>query len=385
LGDPQLLLLDEPTNHLDIQMLEWMEGWLAHFHGAAMIVSHDRAFLDNTVSRIFELDSVTHGLKQYAGNYSQYSEQKEAEREKIQQMYVDQQAEIKRMQQDIARVKAQAEHTERQASSIRIGGPDYKIKGYKSYQQGIAKKVAQKAKSREKKLKRYLESEERVEKPRQAREIKLDFVKQAHLGQDVLQIDRVSLGYPDQPLLLEDIDLHLRAGQRVVLTGPNGCGKTTLLKAITGQVTPVAGTIHLGASVRLGYMTQEQEMLNPSDTALDTILHVAPYNETEARTFLHYFLFSHDDPLRPASELSFGERSRLELAMLVAQGNNFLVLDEPINHLDITSRSRFEQALAQFTGTILAVVHDRYFIDRFASEIWMVEDRKIKITYLRIL
>ena len=382
LSEPQLLLLDEPTNHLDIQMLEWLEGWLINFRGAALIVSHDRAFLDNTVTSILELDSLSHGLRQYAGNYSQYVDQKEAERVKQQQMYLDQQAEIRRMQQDIARVTAQAEHTERQASSIRIGGPDYKIKGYKSYQQGIAKKVARKAKAREKKLSRYLESDERIEKPRLARQMKLNFGLQTHLGQDVLRLEQVSLGYPDKPVLLENLNLSLRAGQRVVFTGPNGCGKTTLLKAISGQILPITGTVHLGESVHLGYMTQEQEMIDPGCSALETILSVAPFNETEARTFLHYFLFSHDDPLRPASDLSFGERSRLELAVLVAQGRNFLILDEPINHLDIPSRIRFEQALAQFDGTVLAVVHDRYFIERFAREVWLVEGRRIKISYL---
>ena len=382
LSQPHLLLLDEPTNHLDILMLEWLEGWLEKFRGAALIVSHDRAFLDDTVLSILELDGGTHRIKYYAGNYSQYADQKEAEREKQQQLYLDQQAEIKRMQQDIVRVKAQAAHTERQANSIRIGGPDFKVKGYKSYQQGIAKKVAKKAKAREKKLSRYLKSDQRIEKPRQDKQIKLDFGTQSHLGQDVLHLDRVSLGYPGQPVLLDDINLYLRAGQRVVLTGPNGCGKTTLLKAISGQIKPITGVIGLGASVRLGFMTQEQEMINPGVSALETITRVAPLMKPEARSFLHYFLFSHDDPLRPASELSFGKRSRLELAMLVAQGYNFLILDEPINHLDIPSRTRFEQALDQFEGTVLAVIHDRYFIDRFASQLWLVEDRKITIAYL---
>lgn len=378
LSTPHLLLLDEPTNHLDIQMLEWLEQWLSQFRGATLLVSHDRTFLDNTVSSIIELDPFTHMAKQYAGNFTQYLGQKEAERLKHQQLYIDQQAEIRRMQQDINRVKAQAEHTERQASSIRIGGPDYKIKGYKSYQQGIAKKVAKKAKARENKLTRYLESDDIIEKPRQSKEIKLDFGLQSHLGQDVLHLDNVSIGYPGQPALLVDINLDLRAGQRIVLTGPNGSGKTTLLKAISGKLPPITGIINLGASVRLGYMTQEQEMLNPDDSALATIMHLAPFNETEARTFLHKFLFSKDDPLRPVADLSYGERSRLELAMLVAQGNNFLILDEPINHLDIPSRARFEQALTHFDGTILAVVHDRYFIKTFAQEIWSIEDHNIK-------
>jgi ATP-binding cassette, subfamily F, member 3 len=382
LSERHLLLLDEPTNHLDIQMLEWLEGWLNNFHGASLIVSHDRAFLDNTVSSILELDPFTHKIKQYTGNYSAYIDQKEAEREKQEQMFLDQQAEIHRMQQDIARVKSQAIHTERQASSIRIGGSDYKIKGYKSYQQGIAKKVARKAKARETKLQRFMESEDRIERPRQTWQIKLNFGTLEHIGQDMLHLEQVSLGYPFQPVLLDDINLHIQASQRVVLTGPNGCGKTTLLKTINGILQPLSGSVHLGASVRLGYMTQEQEMVDPNHTALETIMQVAPFNETEARSFLHHFLFSKDDPLRQTRDLSFGERSRLELAMLIAQGYNFLILDEPINHLDIPSRSLFEQALTHFEGSVLAVVHDRYFIERFASKVWLVEDHKIKEIYL---
>ncbi len=378
LSGPQLLLLDEPTNHLDIAMLEWLEGWLKGFPGAALIVSHDRAFLDQTVTQILDLDPLTHNLKAYPGNYSAYLEQKESEQEKQLQSYLDQQAEIRRMKQDIARVKAQAAYTERQASSIRIGGPDYKRKGYKSYQQGIAKKVAKKAKSRESKLERFIDSDERVEKPRQPWQMKLDFGEQNHLGQDALAVEAVTLGYPGQPPLLEDVNLYIRAGQRIVLTGPNGSGKTTLLRAILGKLDPLAGRIRLGSSVRLGYMSQEQELLDPSETALATFLHVAPFNETQARSFLHRFLFSGDAPLRPTGELSFGERARLSLAMLVAQGCNFLLLDEPVNHLDIPSRARFEQALAQFDGTVLAVVHDRYFIERFASEVWLVEGREIR-------
>jgi ATP-binding cassette subfamily F protein 3 len=395
LGEPHLLLLDEPTNNLDIQMLEWLESWLKGFRGSALIVSHDRAFLDNTVKSILELHPLTHGLKQYTGNYSDYLEQKQAEQERQLQAYLDQQVKMRHMQQDITRLKAQAAHTERQASSIRIGGPDYKLKGFKSYQQGIAKKVAKKAKARQKKLERYLESDERVEKPRQSWQIKLDFGTPNHLGKDVLHVEEVTLGYPGQPVLLENVTLHIRAGQRIVLTGPNGCGKTTLLRAIvsaysraTGGVfsgansnhlEPLKGSIRLGSSVRLGYMTQEQELLEPERSALEIIQHVAPFNETETRSFLHYFLFNSDNPLRPLRELSFGERSRLELAVLVAQGCNFLILDEPINHLDIPSRSHFEQALMQFGGAVLAVVHDRYFIERFASEVWVMEGRGIRI------
>ena len=178
--------------------------------------------------------------------------------------------------------------------------------------------------------------------------------------------------------MLADLKLQIRAAQRVALTGPNGAGKTTLLRTIAGKMEPLAGSIKFGAAVRPGYMTQEQELLDPDLNALQTIRGVAALNETEARNFLHYFLFEDDDPLRPTRELSFGERARLQLALLVAEGCNFLLLDEPINHLDIPSRARFEEALGGFKGTILAVVHDRYFIERFASEVWNIKDGKIQ-------
>jgi ATP-binding cassette subfamily F protein 3 len=162
------------------------------------------------------------------------------------------------------------------------------------------------------------------------------------------------------------------------LTGANGTGKTTLIRTIAGKLHPLAGSLKLGQTVKLGYMSQEQELLNPNFNALQTIQSVASLNETEARNFLHYFLFKGDDALRPTSDLSFGERARLQLGTLIAQGCTFLLLDEPINHLDIPSRARFEEALANFNGTILAVVHDRYFLERFASDVWTVKNGRIE-------
>ncbi len=192
---------------------------------------------------------------------------------------------------------------------------------------------------------------------------------------DRLTLEELAVGY-DRPLLA-GLNLTIRAGQRVVLSGPNGAGKTTLLRTIAGRLPPLAGRARLGASVRLGYMSQEQENLDPASTPLATILSAAVMTETEARSFLHYFLFEGDDPLRPVAELSFGERSRLSLARLVAEGCTFLLLDEPINHLDIPSRTRFEEALSGFPGTILAVVHDRYFIERFATDLWLVDEGRV--------
>jgi ATPase subunit of ABC transporter with duplicated ATPase domains len=182
---------------------------------------------------------------------------------------------------------------------------------------------------------------------------------------------------------LSSIDLRVQAGQRIAFTGSNGSGKTTLLRTIAGQLAPLHGLSRLGSTVRLGYMSQEQENLDTEKNAVDTIQEVAPFNQTETRNFLHYYLFKGDDPLRPIGQLSYGERSRLMLARLVAHGCNFLLLDEPINHLDIPSREQFEQALTAFEGTILAVVHDRYFIQRFATEMWLIEDGGIKREILK--
>ncbi len=219
---------------------------------------------------------------------------------------------------------------------------------------------------------------EKVDRPRTDWQMKLDFGVPAHQSKDVLITNNLSVGYSTKSPLLVDLNLHIRAGQRIALTGPNGAGKTTLIRTIAGKLEPLAGTLKLGASVKLGYMAQEQELLDPGLSALQTVQSVAPFNETEARNFLHYFLFRGDDPLRPTRELSFGERARLQLGSLIAQGCTFLLLDEPINHLDIPSRARFEQALNNFKGTVLAVVHDRYFIERFASDVWLVKDGAVQ-------
>ena len=365
LDDPHLLLLDEPTNHLDIEMLEWLENWLNHFNGAALIVSHDRTFLDNTVTKILELDSSTHTLKAYEGNYSDYLDAKEKEWSKQWDAYRDQETEIRHMKDDINRTKQQALHVEMTTTPRQPGV------------RRIAKKVAVKAKAREKKLDRYLNSDERVERPMPKWGIKLDLAQPEHQSKDVLVTDSLSIGYAQNKPLLTDITLFIRAGQRVVLTGANGSGKTTFLRTIVDKISPLAGSFRLGGATKLGYMAQEQELLNPAFNSVQTIQSVATFNETETRNFLHYFLFKGDTALRPAGELSYGERARLQLALLVAQGCTFLILDEPINHLDIPSRERFEEALENFNGTILAVVHDRSFIERFASDVWLTKDGKI--------
>jgi ATP-binding cassette subfamily F protein 3 len=207
--------------------------------------------------------------------------------------------------------------------------------------------------------------------------MKLEFVDTPDSGRDVLRLEQAAVGY-DGSALLREIDLNVHLGQRIVLVGPNGTGKTTLLRTIAGQLPPLAGRVKLGAGVQVGYMAQEQEDLNPAWTPLQTIQRTTRSSETEVRTFLHRFLFSGDDVFVPVGSLSYGERARLSLARLVALRCNFLLLDEPVNHLDIPSRTRFEQALAAFDGTVLAVVHDRYFIEGFASEVWRVEGDRVR-------
>lgn len=368
LADPNLLLLDEPTNHLDISMLEWLEDWLRHFKGAALIVSHDRAFLDNTVTTILDFAPEKRSVRAYTGNYSDYLEQYLKEQEKRTEAYNDQMAEIRRMKQDIAQTKQQSLQVELTTTPRQPGV------------RRIAKKVAKKALAREKKLERYLDSDERVERPRPSWQIKLDFEAPAYQSKHILTADSLAVGYPGHPALLSGVNFEIQAGQRIAVTGPNGAGKTSLVRTLAGRLDPLSGSLQRGSNVRFGYMAQEQELLDPALSPLQTIQRVSSFNETEARHFLHFFLFSGDDPLRPNGQMSYGERARLELALLVAQGCTFLLLDEPINHLDIPSRARFEQALAKFEGTVLAVVHDRYFIERFATDVWVVENGEIHKT-----
>jgi ATP-binding cassette subfamily F protein 3 len=362
LVNPDLLLLDEPTNHLDIEALEWLERFLQNFPGAALIVSHDRAFLDRTASAILEMDMLTHTVTEYPGNYTDYVEAKEREREKHWAAYKDQQEFIARLQGTIAAKQGYAR-------SIELGTIDFGPRK-------IAKGIARKAVVQQRRLQRLLDSEERIDRPGHTWQMRLEFkselVNTPPSGRDVLYLEGVTMGFGVHALF-RNVNLTLRAGERIALIGPNGSGKTTLARLIRGELEPLAGRVRLGAGVKLGYYAQEQEDLAPGSTPYEAIRAVAPMSQTQARSFLHYFLFSGDEVFLPVGSLSFGERARLILARLVAQGCNFLLLDEPVNHLDVPSRSRFEQAMTAFQGTVLAIVHDRYFIERFATGLWAIE------------
>jgi len=365
---PDLLLLDEPTNHLDMGALQWLEQFVRGYDGAVIIVSHDRAFLDNTVSTILEIDEQTHRLTVYPGGYSDYAEAKESAQARRLAAYKEQQEFIQRMTATIA-------DKESYARNIEHGTIDFATRK-------VAMGIARRMTVQRKRLQRLLASEERIDKPSLTWQMKLDFGAPPESGREALVLEGLAQRFGPIELFRE-VNLTLCAGERVALIGPNGSGKTTLARIIAGQLTPSAGRVRLGAGVRLGYFAQEQELLDLASTPLETVRSVAAMNETEVRSFLHYFLFAGDAVFTPVGLLSFGERARLALARLVAMGCNFLLLDEPINHLDIPSRSRFEQALAAFTGTVLAIVHDRYFIEQFATQIWSLEDGAVR-TYAEL-
>ncbi len=384
IADPDLLLLDEPTNHLDIAALEWLEKFLREYRGAAIIVSHDWAFLDATVARILELDDQTHRVAEYAGNYSAYVEAKAREREKQFATWQDQQDEI-------ARLSNAARHL-RGIAKFRKGGKADTGDGFaRGFFANRGMETIRRAKQIERRIEHLL-TDGRVDKPARSWQMKLEFGAMPRGGQIVVALEDVGFAFgsddlPGRPArdlagratwLFRHVNLTLQHGERIALVGPNGSGKTTLLRVIAGELAPTEGNARIGANVRIGYMPQEQETLDANATPLALIRALAPLDETQARHFLHFFLFEGDAVFTRVGALSYGERARLLLARLVVSGANCLLLDEPINHLDIPSHARFMSALDAFPGTILIATHDRAFIDQFATGIWSPVEGTIK-------
>ena len=360
---PDFLILDEPTNHLDDAALGLLEETLLAFPGGVLFVSHDRAFLDRVATEILAVDPRRGRIARYVGNYSAYAEQRASELARQHTRYQNEQALVRRVRQDIARTKEQARSVERATTPRQ---PNVRR---------LAKKVARKARTREAKLERFQAAPERAERPTESWRLKVEFGSAT--GSDrVLALSEVALGYDGDAPLLEGVSVDLGGRERVALLGANGSGKTTLLRTLAGTLAPLGGSLRRSPAAVIGYLAQEQELLDPAATALDTIRTAGTTAETEARSFLHLFLFTGDDALRPIGELSYGERTRLSLALLVARGATVLLLDEPLNHLDIDSRERFETALDQFAGAVVVVSHDRYFVGRYAATRWEIREQR---------
>ncbi len=343
LQKPDLLLLDEPTNHLDLSALDWLEHYLSDYKGTLLVVSHDRYFLDHVCTHISELLLGT--LEQYTGNYTTYMTQR-AERFEIRMRAWEQQ------QKMIAREEAI-------------------IARYKSFNREKSIKAAE---SREKRL----EKVERLERPEDEHQVRFRFEAKRRTGDDVMFIRDYSKSFGDRTLF-KNVNLSLRAGDRVALLGPNGIGKSTLLKCLMGEEAPDTGSVRWGANVDTGYYDQKQEKLHPEKTVLDEVWDAFPrLEQSQVRGALGLFLFTGEDVFMPIHTLSGGEKGRVALTKLMLHKDNFLLLDEPTNHLDMDSREVLEDALENFEGTILAVSHDRYFINRFATRVAVLGEDGIK-------
>jgi len=332
---PDILMLDEPTNHLDIATLAWLESFLASYPKCVMVISHDRYFLDRVTNKTLAIEH--HRAKLYSGGYTKSMQQRETDREIAERHWKNQQKEIARQQAYIAQQRA----WNRERNIIA-------------------------AESRQK----LLDKMEKLERPQDApKAIRMKFSEALASGNDVLSVRSLSMGYPNRPLF-EDLSFLIKRGERALIIGPNGCGKSTLIKLILGQLAPTGGVIESGYNVEVGYYDQENQNLTPENTVLDELWNAYPtLTETEIRNTLAMFRFVGEEVFKSVSVLSGGERARLTLAKLILSRMNLLVLDEPTNHLDIDSREALESALEQFDGTIVTVSHDRYLIDKLATRI----------------
>jgi ATP-binding cassette, subfamily F, member 3 len=347
LQKPDVLILDEPTNHLDISTLDWLEGYLSSYQGAVVVVSHDRYFLDKTVNTVIEI-AHNHSVR-YKGNYSNYLEQKAANFERELKQYEKQQSEIKKMEEFVQKNIARATTTKR-------------------------------AQSRRKQL----EKMERIDRPlHDASSAKLTFDIDRRSGNDVLKVKDLAYQYPESTSpVFEHVTFHMNRQDRIALTGPNGTGKTTLLKTIIGKLPAKSGQVEVGTGVSIGYYDQEQTELHSSKSVLAELWDEYPLmDEKNIRTILGNFLFTGDDVLKVVNTLSGGEKARLALAKLMMQKSNLLIMDEPTNHLDLDSKEVLEGALADYPGTILFVSHDRYFMNKVSTQVLEMADKQI-LSYL---
>ena len=344
LEDTDILLLDEPTNHLDLRATEWLEEYLDKFKGTVLTVSHDRYFLDKVVNRIVEIQGGK--AEFYSGNYSFYVVEKERRYEEKLRQYEKEQAKI--------------EQLEKAAEQMRVWAYSGMDKTFK------------RVKSMEKRIERM----RTTDRPTKERKMEVRFGEREFRGDEVLTIKGLTKSFGERTLF-SNLSLEVAGGERIALLGDNGSGKTTLLKILLGEEEPDAGKVRMGPTVKVGYLPQHVHFDHPERNLVDTLIYEQDCTAQTARNRLAAFKFRGEDVFKPVSALSGGEQSRLRLCMLMDEKINLLILDEPTNHLDIQSREWIEEAVEEYEGNLLFVSHDRYFIDRFASRIWMLEDGHI--------
>ena len=340
---PDLIILDEPTNHLDMPSISWLEGFLASYSGSVLIVSHDRYFIDRIVTKVIEIDNKKATI--YHGNYTYFADKRAELRASMMKAYLNQQAQIKHQEAVITKLK-----------------------------QFNREKSIKRAESREK----MLDKIDVLDKPTEiTSEMRLTLEPSVESGNDVLTVSHLAKSFGKEALFT-DLDFEIKRGEKVALIGGNGTGKTTILKMINHIVSKDAGTIALGSRVHIGYYDQEHQVLSLHKTIFEEISDAYPdLNNTKIRNVLAAFLFTGDDVFKKIEDLSGGERGRVSLAKLMLSPANFLILDEPTNHLDIQSKSILEDAIRSYTGTVLVVSHDRYFINRIATRILELKDQKL--------
>ena len=343
LQKPDILLMDEPTNHLDLEAIEWLQEYLMAFKGSLLLISHDRYFLDHVCTTMGEL--LGGRMIKFTGNYTQYMQKRTADFETRMKAYQLQQKEIQREMAIIER--------------------------YRSFNREKSIKAAE---SRQKRLDRI----ERLDKPVEEEHVRFSFDARRRSGEDALEVDRLSKRF-DGETVFENVSFQMRTGDRVALIGPNGVGKSTLFKILMNQLTPDTGVVRYGTNIDVGYYDQHQQSLNPENTILDEVWNDFPtMDQSKVRGALGLFLFTGDEVYERIGKLSGGERGRVALTKLMLKKDNLLLLDEPTNHLDMDSREVLEDALRDFPGTILAISHDRYFINRFADKVMVMEQDGIR-------